>query len=70
MDSYLYRGAMRIGQHYYLTQGIQSMLKRATIIKKEYIDKGKMGMSSGEGFYKYPNPRYEDHDFLKYGVEK
>ena len=34
-------------------------------IKREMIDKGKMGMSSGEGFYKYPNPAYMDPDFLK-----
>jgi 3-hydroxybutyryl-CoA dehydrogenase len=45
--------------------GDESMLKRASIIKKEYIDKGKMGMSSGEGFYTYPNPSYADPDFLK-----
>lgn len=45
--------------------GDQNMLKRAAVIKKEYIDKGKMGMSSGEGFYKYPNPKYADPDFLK-----
>ena len=45
--------------------GDQSMLDRAALIKKEYIDKGKMGVSSGEGFYKYPNPAYQDHDFLK-----
>lgn len=45
--------------------GDQAMLDRAAVIKKEFIDKGKMGMSSGEGFYKYPNPRYADPDFLK-----
>jgi len=45
--------------------GDQSMLDRAAIIKREFIDKGKMGMSSGEGFYKYPNPAYGNDDFLK-----
>ena len=45
--------------------GNQNMLDRAAMIKKEYIDKGKMGVSSGEGFYKYPNPAYADADFLK-----
>lgn len=34
-------------------------------IKHEMIDQGKMGMSSGEGFYKYPNPAYMDPNFLK-----
>jgi len=45
--------------------GDQSRLNRAAIIKSDFIDKGKMGVSSGEGFYKYPNPRYADPDFLK-----
>ena len=45
--------------------GNQDMLDRAAILKKEYIDKGKMGVSSGEGFYKYPNPAYAEPDFLK-----
>ena len=45
--------------------GDQTMINRAAIIKEEYIDKGKMGISTGEGFYKYPNPRYADPDFLK-----
>ncbi len=45
--------------------GDQSRLERAAIIKSDFIDKGKMGVSSGEGFYKYPNPKYADPDFLK-----
>lgn len=45
--------------------GDQSMLARAAFIKEHYIDKGKMGTSSGEGFYKYPNPSYQHPDFLK-----
>ena len=45
--------------------GDQSMLNRAKFIKENYIDKGKMGMSTGEGFYKYPDPAYENPDFLK-----
>jgi 3-hydroxyacyl-CoA dehydrogenase len=45
--------------------GDQSMPDRAATIEVEYIDKGKMGVSSGEGFYKNPNPSFEDPDFLK-----
>ncbi|MDX1630082.1 MAG: 3-hydroxyacyl-CoA dehydrogenase [Fulvivirga sp.] len=45
--------------------GDEKAKKMATFIKKEMIDKGKMGMSTGEGFYKYPNPAYEHPEFTK-----
>lgn len=43
----------------------QKILDRAQMIKEQWIDKGKMGLSTGEGFYKYPNPAYKSPDFLK-----
>lgn len=38
--------------------------KLATLLKTDYIDKGKLGTSTGEGFYKYPNPTFTKKDFL------
>ena len=39
--------------------------KLAELLKTEYFDKGKLGVATGEGFYKYPNPKYLEPDFLK-----
>lgn len=41
---------------------LQEAAKR---IKEEYIDKGKLGTESGEGFYQYPNPEFLNPEFLK-----
>lgn len=32
---------------------------------KELLDEVKLGMESGEGFYKYPNPEFKNPEFLK-----
>lgn len=37
----------------------------AAFLKENYVDKNKLGVATNEGFYSYPNPRYEDPDFLQ-----
>lgn len=40
-------------------------IKAANYLKSNFIDKGKLGVSTGEGFYKYPHPNFQNKDFLK-----
>lgn len=37
----------------------------AAVLKERFIDQGKIGVSTGEGFYTYPNPAYKEKQFLK-----
>jgi 3-hydroxybutyryl-CoA dehydrogenase len=39
--------------------------QRQDFMKENFIDKNKLGVATGEGLYKYPNPAYQDADFLK-----
>ena len=38
---------------------------RSDFLKENFIDQNKLGISTGEGFYTYPNPAYQDAGFLK-----
>ena len=39
--------------------------KMAHLLKTEYIDKGKLGKATGQGFYTYPNPSFANPGFLR-----
>jgi 3-hydroxybutyryl-CoA dehydrogenase len=39
-------------------------LKKNADFVKTYVDRGWLGMKSGHGFYTYPNPAYQQSDFI------
>jgi 3-hydroxybutyryl-CoA dehydrogenase len=39
--------------------------QRFADLLKSYIDQGKLGVKSGEGFYKYPKPAFAEEDFVQ-----
>lgn len=51
--------------HAWGEEGDELSAKVATWLKSEYLDKGKMGTANGKGVYTYPNPEYQDPNFLK-----
>jgi 3-hydroxybutyryl-CoA dehydrogenase len=50
--------------HWGETNKDDQMLANAQYIKEHFLDKGLQGMQGGQGYYNYPNPRYQDADFL------
>lgn len=45
--------------------GDMQLKKVARLLLENFINKGKLGVSTGEGFYTYPYPAYEGSDFFK-----
>jgi 3-hydroxyacyl-CoA dehydrogenase len=45
--------------------GNPELAKLAHLLKTEYLDKGRLGRTTGQGFYAYPNPSFASSDFLK-----
>lgn len=44
--------------------GDEQMLENARYLKTHFIDQGKLGLATGEGYYRYPDPGYAEPGFL------
>jgi 3-hydroxybutyryl-CoA dehydrogenase len=42
----------------------QDMLTNAEYIKEHFLDTGRTGLLAGKGYYEYPNPTFQQPDFL------
>ncbi len=57
--------AFNISFHGAETQNDEQMRANAAYLKKHFVDRGKLGLKSGEGYYTYPDPAYKDEDFVR-----
>jgi 3-hydroxybutyryl-CoA dehydrogenase len=49
---------------YWATALTDAQLQKNADFLKSYIDQGRLGVKNGRGFYFYPNPAYQQPDFL------
>jgi 3-hydroxybutyryl-CoA dehydrogenase len=55
---------------YWATRTGDAQLRRNATFLKEYLDRGHVGVKSGEGFYRYPGPAYARPDFVTSGTNE
>ena len=64
MDMVGMRTLHNVADHWGTINNDSQMLANAAYLKSEMLEKDRLGMESGEGFYSYPNPKFARPDFL------
>ncbi|HSW14485.1 MAG TPA: 3-hydroxyacyl-CoA dehydrogenase [Solimonas sp.] len=57
--------AFDVLSHWGQVNGDEQMLKNAAYIKGRFLDRGRLGMQTGQGYYRYPEPAYQAPGFLQ-----
>lgn len=56
--------AYNVAAYWGEVNGDEQFKQNAIYMKKHFVDTNKLGMKTGEGYYKYPNPAYQQPGFL------
>jgi 3-hydroxyacyl-CoA dehydrogenase len=56
--------AFNVIQYWGSRNNDEQMLRNAAFVKERFVDQGKLGLPTGQGYYRYPNPAYQDKEFL------
>ncbi len=60
--------------HFWAEQsGRPEMKRNAAFLKEHFVDRGRLGVKTGEGFYSYPDPAFAREDFVagsEEGIER
>jgi hypothetical protein len=62
------RAGHRLGDHRFLQQLGDPQLRVNAEFLRAYLDRGRTGVKSGAGFYRYPDPAYTVPGFLESGL--
>ena len=54
--------------HYWAEQRDDPKARANAAFLKPFVDKGRLGIKTGRGFYSYPNPAYADPGFMTAGI--
>jgi len=63
MDSIGLDVGLGLRKQHALKTGDKQAMAIYEYLKTSFVDKGHLGVKTGQGFYKYPNPEYENPDF-------
>jgi 3-hydroxyacyl-CoA dehydrogenase len=64
MDVVGMQTALNVLQYWGTRNNDQQMLRNAQYIRQRFVERGLFGLPTGQGYYRYPNPAFQDKEFL------